>query len=156
MLSEGRKYGLEVYIAEQSTSQQQDRSIVNIILSNVTTLVCFRSGNPVDEQLLLGQFAPYVAQGEIQNLPRYRFYIKISAIESEEPFSGETLLIPVKKDPKKRERLIEISRKNNAIVYHKPEAAKKSNGQAQIVEEKAEKAVSESGMPNTPEFQEQT
>ena len=119
MLSEGRKYGLEVYIAEQSTSQQQDRSIVNIILSNVTTVICFRSGNPIDEQLMLSQFSPYVEEGEIQNLPRYNFYIKISAIESEEPFSGETLFIPVKRDPKKRELLIEASRKNNAIVYQK-------------------------------------
>lgn len=121
MLSEGRKYGLEVYIAEQSTSQQEDRSIVNVILGNVTTVVCFRTGNPVDEDLLLEQFSPYVQKGEIYNLPRYHFYIKISAIESEDPFSGQTIFTPVKKDPKKRERLVEASRKNNAIVYKKPE-----------------------------------
>ncbi|MBI3341727.1 type IV secretion system DNA-binding domain-containing protein [Candidatus Curtissbacteria bacterium] len=121
MLSEGRKYGLEVYIAEQSTSQQEDRSIVNVILGNVTTVVCFRTGNPVDEDLLLEQFSPYVQKGEIYSLPRYHFYIKISAIESEDPFSGVTIFTKVKKDPKKRERLIEASRKNNAIVYKKPE-----------------------------------
>ena len=53
MLSEGRKYGLSVCIAEQSTSQQDDRNIVNTILANVTTVVCFRSANPIDEQCLL-------------------------------------------------------------------------------------------------------
>ncbi len=126
MLSEGRKYGLEVCIAEQSTSQQQDRSIVNVILSNVTTVICFKSGNPIDEQLMLSQFAPYVEEGEIQNLSRYHFYIKISAIESEAPFSGETLFIPVIKDKEKMEALIEASRKNWAIKYeHKLKVASK-------------------------------
>ncbi len=129
MLSEGRKYGLDVCIAEQSTSQQWDRSITNIIISNVTTVITFRTGNPIDEELLLAQLYPYVKKGEIQNLSRYKFYIKTSAIESEEPFSGETIKIEVKKDPKKIERLIETSRKNNAIVYLKKTTTKtKVNG----------------------------
>ncbi len=127
MLSEGRKYGLEVYIAEQSTSQQQDKSIVNIILGNVTTVVCFRSGNPLDEDLLLDQFFPYVVKGEIYNLPRYQFYIKISAIESEEPFSGRTIFVPVKKNPEKRKKLVETSRKNWAITYQKPKTETKED-----------------------------
>lgn len=121
MLSEGRKYGLEVYIAEQSTSQQQDRSIVNIILSNVTTMICFRSGNPIDEQLMLAQFAPYLQAGDIANLPKYHFYIKISAVESEEPFSGVTMFSPVIKDPERMEKLIATSRKNWTIEYVRKE-----------------------------------
>lgn len=119
MLSEGRKYGLSVCIAEQSVSQQQDRNIVNNILANVTTVVSFRSANPLDEQLMLTQLAPYVERGDIVNLPRYNFFIKISALESEEPFSGETLLIPVKKDPETLDKLIQASRKNHAIVYNR-------------------------------------
>lgn len=119
MITEGRKYRMPLIIAEQSTSQQIDRSIVNIILANVTTVVSFRSGNYVDEELMLNQFAPFVEKGNITNLPRYRFYIKISAIESEEPFSGQTIFIEVKKDPKKIEQLIDASRKNWAIVYRR-------------------------------------
>ncbi len=119
MLSEGRKYKLRVTIAEQSTSQQDDKNIVNVILANVTTVVCFRSANYIDEELMLNQFAPYVSRGEIANLPKYNFYIKISALEPEEAFSGETIYIPVKKDAKKTEKLIEASRKNWAIVYQK-------------------------------------
>ncbi len=137
MLSEGRKYGLEVCIAEQSTSQQQDRSIVNIILSNVTTVVCFRSGNPIDEQLMLAQFAPYLQPGDIQNLPRYHFYIKISAIESEEPFSGVTIFNPVIKDSQKRERLIAASRNNWAITY-----VRKPNSEIKVVTQIKPKASS--------------
>ena len=119
IISEGRKYGLHLIIAEQSVSQQQDRSIVNQILANVTTVVIFRSGNYLDEELMLDQFSPYLQKGEIPSLPRYRFYIKISAFESEEPFSGETIYIPVNYDNKKIDQLLEASRKNWAIVYQK-------------------------------------
>lgn len=117
MLSRIRKYGVDVCIAQQSTSQQQDRSIVDIILANITTMICFRTGNPLDEELMLNQFFPHVIKGEIMNLSRYKFYIKVSATESEAPYSGETLKIEVKKDLKKMQRLIEASQKNWAIEY---------------------------------------
>lgn len=117
MLTRIRKYGVDVCMAQQSTAQQQDHDIVNIILANVTTIICFRTGNPIDEELMLAQFYPYIQKGEIMNLPRYKFYIKVSAIESEPPFSGETLKINVKKNPGKMKKLIEASRKNWAIVY---------------------------------------
>ena len=120
IVSEGRKYGLNLIMAEQSTSQQHEQSIVNQILANVTTVIAFRSGNYLDEELMLNQFAPHLQKGDIMNLPRYHFYIKISAIESEEPFSGETLYTPVAKDPKKMKELLDASRKNWAIVYVKP------------------------------------
>jgi len=119
MLSEGRKYKLRVTIAEQSTSQQDDRNIVNVILANVTTVVCFRSANYIDEELMLNQFAPYITRGEIANLPKYNFYIKVSGLEPEEAFSGETIYTPIRKDEKKIEKLIEASRNNWAIVYQK-------------------------------------
>lgn len=119
MLSEGRKYKLRVILAEQSTSQQDDRNIVNVILANVTTVVVFRSANYIDEELMLNQFVPYIDRGEISNLPKYNFYIKTSALVPEEPFSGVTIYTPLIKDAKLIEKLIEASRKNNAIVYQK-------------------------------------
>ena len=124
ILSGGRKFGLRITIAEQSTSQQKDKDIVNIILANVGTVICFRTAGLYDEQYMLNLFSPYVEKGEITNLARYTFYMKISAVEPEEPFSGKTLKIDIKKDPKKIQRLIEVSRKNYAIVYQKPEAVK--------------------------------
>lgn len=150
MLSEARKYGLALYIAEQSTSQQQDRTIVNVILANVTTVICFKSGNPLDEQLMLSQFSPYVQEGEIQNLPRYHFYIKISAVESEEPFSGETLFDPVKKDVQKMQELTEASRKNWAIKYvRKPklEVGENSLEGSQKVGSERKKTTNKNGLP---------
>ncbi|MDO8658924.1 MAG: type IV secretion system DNA-binding domain-containing protein, partial [Candidatus Levybacteria bacterium] len=87
MLSEARKYALNLIIAEQSTSQLSDRAMVFNILANVGTVVCFKSANPEDEKIMLPQFSPYVKETEIMNLPVFRFYMKISAISPEEPFS---------------------------------------------------------------------
>ncbi|MGI8419297.1 MAG: type IV secretory system conjugative DNA transfer family protein [Candidatus Levyibacteriota bacterium] len=120
MLSESRKYKLNLIIAEQSTSQQTDRNLVHIILANVGTVVTFRSANPEDEMLMLPQFAPYINPGEIYNLPAYHFYIKISALHPEEPFSGETILLTPNTDPKKITTLIQTSRRNYANEYKKP------------------------------------
>ena len=50
---------------------------------------------------------------------QFWFYIKITALESEEPFSGETIKELVVKDHEKIQRLIEASRKNYAITYVK-------------------------------------
>jgi len=120
LLSGGRKFGLRLTIAEQSTSQQEDRNVVNVILANTGTVICFRTASPVDEQLMLAQFTPYVSPGDIVNLPRYRFYMKLSAVESEEPFSGETIPILLDHDQDKVQEVIEASRSNFAIKYSKP------------------------------------
>jgi hypothetical protein len=119
MLSESRKYKLFLTMAEQSTSQQDDQRMVNIILANVGTVVCFRTGNPADEQALLQMFSPYIEQGEIANLPTFNYYIRIAAIQSQEPLSGRTLLLNDKdiSDISVREAIIDSSRKNYAIKY---------------------------------------
>ncbi len=93
MLSESRKYKIFLTMAEQSTAQQDEQRLVDIILANVGTVICFRSGSPADERLVLPLFSPYIEQGEIANLPSYNFYARIAAIHSQEPMSGVTLLL---------------------------------------------------------------
>lgn len=117
MLSESRKYKLNLTIAEQSTSQQNDRDLVNIILANVGTVACFKTANPQDEKLMLPQFEPYITEGEIYNLPAFHFYMKVSALHPEEPFSGETIVLPISDNAEKVHSLIEASRKNYAHKY---------------------------------------
>lgn len=150
MVTEGRKYKMPLIIAEQSTSQQHDRDITNTILANITTVISFRSGNYIDEDLMLNQFRPYLEKGAIMNLPRYRFYIKISAIESEEPFSGETIYTPVKKDFSKIKKLTDASRKNWAIVYQRKQEDKESGEDEEVTAETSDnpkKVTSKSGLP---------
>lgn len=67
--------------------------MVNVILANVGTVVCFRTGNPQDERMLLPLFSPFIEQGEISNLPAFNFYAKLSAVHAQEPLSGQTLLL---------------------------------------------------------------
>lgn len=67
--------------------------MVNIILANVGTVICFRSGNPSDEKLVLPLFEPYIEKGEIANLPSYNFYMRVAAQKSQEPLSGETIVL---------------------------------------------------------------
>ncbi|MDQ5885787.1 MAG: hypothetical protein QG628_184, partial [Patescibacteria group bacterium] len=93
MLSEARKYKLFLIMAEQSTSQQDQQRLVDIILANVGTVICFRSGSPADERYVLPLFYPYIEQGEIANLPAYNFYMRIAAVTAQEPLSGQTLLL---------------------------------------------------------------
>ena len=91
MLSEARKYKVFLTMAEQSTQQQDDQKLVNIILANVGTVVAFRTGSPKDEELLLPLFEPYIEKAEISNLSAYNFYCRISGVETQEPMSGETI-----------------------------------------------------------------
>lgn len=120
LLSGGRKFGLRITIAEQSTAQQSDRNMVNVILANTGTVVCFRTASPIDEELMLAQFAPLIKQGDIGNLPRYSFYMRLAATEPTDPFSGQTLPIDAPKDDAKVGKLLEASRRNHAIIYQKP------------------------------------
>ncbi|HLZ14965.1 MAG TPA: type IV secretion system DNA-binding domain-containing protein [Candidatus Saccharimonadales bacterium] len=110
MLSEARKYKLFLTMAEQSTSQQDQQRLVDIILANVGTIVCFRSGSPADERLVLPLFSPFIEQGEIANLPAYSYYVRIAAINAQEPMSGVTVVVEDKGSEAIAKRVVESSR----------------------------------------------
>lgn len=111
MLSEARKYKLFLTMAEQSTSQQDQQRLVDIILANVGTVICFRSGSPADERYLLPLFYPYIEQGEISNLPAYNFYMRIAALDAKEPLSGITVLVDEPANYESFDKVVETSRK---------------------------------------------
>jgi len=114
MLSESRKYRVFMIMAEQSTSQQSDQQTVNIILANVGTIICFRTGNPQDEQRLLPMFSPYIEPGEISNPPAYNYYARLAAVHAQEPLSGQTLVLEGEGDEATRDRIVKHSRKEFA------------------------------------------
>lgn len=117
MLSEARKYKLFLTMAEQSTSQQDDYRMVDVILANVGTVISFRSGNPSDEKKLLPYFKPYLEEGDIASLPSFNFYIRISAVKIQEAFSGETLIPIQNKNTSKSNDIVELSRKNYTKTF---------------------------------------
>ena len=122
MLSEARKYKLFLIMAEQSTSQQDQQRLVDIILANVGTVICFRSGSPADERYVLPLFYPYIEQGEISNLPAYNFYMRISAVTAQEPLSGQTLLLDEADDETVFKEAIRSSREKYAKKVDKEKA----------------------------------
>jgi len=117
MLSESRKYKMFLTMAEQSTSQQEERQMVETILANVGTVIAFRSGNPADEEFLLPLFQPYIDEGEMANLPSFNFYMRIMGIHPQEPFSGETIVLEDEGNEKSVKKVIATSRKRNAIRH---------------------------------------
>jgi hypothetical protein len=119
MLSEARKYKLFLIMAEQSTAQQDQSRMVDIILANVGTIVCFKSGSPFDERTLLPLFKPFINEGEISNLPAYSYYVKSSAVHSQEPMSGSTLLLDNDSSQKILESVIKESRRKYSVKKQK-------------------------------------
>lgn len=119
ILSEARKYRLNAILAHQTTSQLEDKSLVNVTLANTGTVICFRTANPEDEKLILPQFLPYIQQGEIASLPSFNFYMKINALNPEEPFSGETVPVEVEIDKKKVKEVVAESRERYSKPYKK-------------------------------------
>ena len=137
MLSEARKYKLFLVMAEQSTSQQDQQRLVDIILANAGTVVVFRSGSPTDERLVLPLFSPYIEQGEIANLPSFNFYARIAAVYSQEPMSGITVLLDDNGSESMSMRVIDSSRKLYA----------KHNLDTTQVNKKKQKSVSTKSAP---------
>ncbi len=121
LLSEARKYKLFLTMAEQSTAQQEEKRLVDIMLANVGTVICFRSGSPQDEKLLLPIFKPQLDQGDIANLPAYSFYMRLRAVSVLEPLSGETVLLEDNGSEEVAGRVVETSRDSYAKLYVQPE-----------------------------------
>lgn len=111
ILSEARKYKLNAILAHQTTSQLEDISLVNITLANTGTVICFRTANPEDERMILPQFQPYITQGEIASLPSYHFYMRLGALNPEEPFSGVTVPVHIEYSQNRVDEVIDSSRK---------------------------------------------
>jgi CxxC-x17-CxxC domain-containing protein len=90
ILSEARKYHLNLIIAHQYMEQLTDE-VKAAVFGNVGTLVAFRVG-AVDAEELVKEFAPIFEEEDILNLPKYEFYIKlmIDGVASA-PFSARGL-----------------------------------------------------------------
>ncbi|MBI1805079.1 MAG: type IV secretion system DNA-binding domain-containing protein [Ignavibacteria bacterium] len=93
VLSESRKYGLNLTLANQFT-EQLDESIRAAIFGNVGTLISFRVGTE-DAELLAKEFYPVFTPSDLVGLPNYNMYLKlmIDGVSSN-PFSAATLPLP--------------------------------------------------------------
>ena len=93
ILSEARKYRLNLTIAHQYMGQLSDK-IRSTVFGNVGSMVSFRVGAE-DAVILAEEFAPIFKERDIINLGVREFYTKMSVNgEIREAFSGRTLDVP--------------------------------------------------------------
>jgi CxxC-x17-CxxC domain-containing protein len=115
ILSEARKYRLNLTIAHQYTAQlatKESTAMRDAVFGNVGTMIIFRVGSD-DAEFLEKEFEPEFTREDIVNLPNFKIYLKlmIDGITSR-PFSARTLPQMVKSGNKKvEEEVINTSRK---------------------------------------------
>lgn len=115
ILSEARKYRLNLIIAHQYTAQLENKdgsAVRDAVFGNVGTMIIFRVGAD-DAEFLEKEFEPEFTAQDLVNLPNYNVYLKlmIDGVTSR-PFSALTLP-PIKVDKMLgvKESIIQMSRK---------------------------------------------
>ena len=114
ILSESRKYGLDLILAHQYIAQL-DEKVRSAIFGNVGTIISFRAGVE-DAPFLAREFRPVFDAGDLIGLPNYSIYLKLMIDgTTSKPFSAKTLSPPKTGESLKRE-IIEFSR----VKYGQP------------------------------------
>lgn len=90
ILSECRKYGLNLILAHQYINQLHEK-LRDAVFGNVASLISFRVGME-DAAYLAKEFRPTLNELDLMNLPNYHIYLKlmIDGVTSQ-PFSATTL-----------------------------------------------------------------
>ncbi|MES2315332.1 MAG: type IV secretory system conjugative DNA transfer family protein [Patescibacteria group bacterium] len=141
ILSEARKYGLNLTIAHQYVGQIIQK-VHQAVLGNVGSVITFRVGGE-DAVKLKPEFSPVFDVKDMINLAVTEFYIKMTIDgESYDPFSAETLRVLPATHPSYREEIIAASRSKYSIP--KDDAAKLiAEEEATIIRSAEEKAIIE-------------
>ncbi|NVN97210.1 type IV secretion system DNA-binding domain-containing protein [Candidatus Nomurabacteria bacterium] len=114
ILSEARKYGLNLIVAHQYVAQLLPK-VQQAVLGNVGSIITFRVGGD-DATKLKPEFAPVFDVKDMINLGVGEFYVKMTIDgESYDPFSGETLQVLKPTHPSYKQKVIEASRRKYSI-----------------------------------------
>ncbi|MEK7499302.1 MAG: CxxC-x17-CxxC domain-containing protein, partial [Patescibacteria group bacterium] len=108
ILSEARKYRLNLIIAHQYITQMEE-VVRDAVFGNVGTIISFRIG-AFDAEYMEKEFEPYFMQTDLVNLDKYNAYVKlmINGVTSA-PFSMETIP-PVHETYNSKEKVLAVSR----------------------------------------------
>lgn len=149
ILSEARKYHLDLTIAHQYMGQLSSR-IRQTVFGNVGSMISFRVGAE-DAAVLEKEYEPIFKERDIINLGVREFYVKMSVKgEIREAFSGRTVDVPKTKEDHTAE-IVALSRKKYCQPKSKveemlkkwDEAAAKppEEGEIDSIEEKFEEPI---------------
>jgi len=136
ILSEARKYRLNLAVANQYTAQVAE-DVQKAIFGNVGTIISFLVGS-TDARLLNLEFGNLYEETDLVHLDNYEIITKISIDNhTSNPFAARTLPLPRAKN-QNREKAIRLSMER----YGKPDK-KKSEESAQKEDEKGESQPAE-------------
>lgn len=139
LLSEARKYGIALTVANQYLEQLLPR-VQASVLGNVGSLVVFRVGGQ-DAEKLEAEMAPVFKVKDMINLGKQEFYIKLMIDgESYDPFSARTLKVLKPEHESYKNRIVEASRRKYSIPA---DAAKRliEEEEKTIIRSASEKAI---------------
>jgi len=119
ILSEARKYRLNLIIAHQFMKQLEDNkgktTVRDAVLGNAGTLVTFRIG-PEDAEILAKEYAPVFSAYDLINVEKYTAYVKLLIDNTAaKPFNMHTYP-PVSGNKELAEAIKELSR----LKYGRP------------------------------------
>ncbi|MBI4281001.1 type IV secretion system DNA-binding domain-containing protein [Candidatus Uhrbacteria bacterium] len=109
ILSEARKYRLNLIMAHQYIEQLDEDYVRPAVFGNVGTIICFRVGAK-DAEFLENEFTPRFTIEDLANLTKYQIYLKlmINGVSST-PFSANTLP-PIAERTGSTDKVIRVSR----------------------------------------------
>jgi hypothetical protein len=119
--SEGRKFRVSLIVSHQNIAQIEDKSILKVMAGNAHTIISLKA-SPDDEAFILPFMKPVVERGDIVNLAPYHFFMKTTADESEDAFSGMTEPLEVEGSDTVRDEVIAYSQNNTGHLRKKVEA----------------------------------
>jgi CxxC-x17-CxxC domain-containing protein len=114
ILSEARKYRLNLIVAHQFIEQLDDEYVRPAIFGNVGTIVTFRVGAK-DAEFMENEFMPTFTIQDLVNLTKFQVYLKlmIDGVSSN-PFSANTLP-PYADETGNEDKVIRVSRERYAV-----------------------------------------
>lgn len=114
LFSEARKYGLNLTVAHQYTSQLIPE-VLATVLGNTANIIVFRVGGE-DAEKLEQEMTPLFKAKDMINLGMQEFYIKETVDgETYDPFSAETLRIMPAPHSSLKKQIIEMSRRKYSM-----------------------------------------
>ncbi|MFH1561422.1 MAG: DUF87 domain-containing protein [Patescibacteria group bacterium] len=121
IMSEARKYKLNLVVANQFTSQMEDE-VKNAVFGNVGTLASFRVG-VADANFLAREFQPTFNEQDLLNVERFHAYVKtIIKGEPASPFSMDTTKSMEADKARRNPELAEKIKRLSALKYGRPVA----------------------------------
>ncbi len=121
ILSEARKYRLNLTVANQFISQMEDE-VKNAVFGNVGTIISFRVGVS-DANYLAREFQPVFSEQDLLNIERFHTYIKtIVNNEPVPPFSMDLTKDIAAENKLRQPKVAAMIKRLSALKYGRPRA----------------------------------